>query len=317
VTIVNRNPTVSVTGPATGFRGDNLEYTATAADADPGAAAPGLEWDTDGDGFDDGTGATKSVSFASLGGKTVRVRATDADGGSATAEKFVTIANRAPTASIAKSPAEPVDGDTVTFTATAADPDPGAAAPALAWDLDGDGFDDGTGTAASRAFAAGTHTVRLRATDADGGSVVVPFEFTVKAKPVDPPPPPPPPPPGDTKAPSLAVALTKGQKLPAVLKSGLKLGLTTDEACTATITVTVDKATARKLKLDRKAKKAVVVGTLTKALTAGKNAVTVKLTAKARKALKKAKKVKLGVAVTAKDAAGNTGTKSGSASLKR
>ena len=59
----------------------------------------------------------------------------------------------------------------------------------------------------------------------------------------------------------------------------------------------MDKATARKLKLDPKAKKAVVVGTLTRALAAGKNAVTVKLTAKARKALKKAKSVKLGVAV--------------------
>ena len=113
------------------------------------------------------------------------------------------------------------------------------------------------------------------------------------------------------------MALTKGQKLPAVLKSGLKLGLTTDEACTATVTVTVDKATARKLKLDPKAKKAVVVGTLTKALAAGKNAVTVKLTAKARKALKKAKSVKLGVAVAVKDAAGNTARKAANLTLKK
>jgi hypothetical protein len=85
------------------------------------------------------------------------------------------------------------------------------------------------------------------------------------------------------------VALTKGQKLPAVLKSGLKLDLTADEACTATITVTVDKATARKLKL----------------------------TAKARKVLKKAKTVKFGVAVSAKDAAGNTGAKAATLTLKK
>ena len=139
--------------------------------------------------------ASKTVSFTTLGAKTVRVRVKDAQNAEAVAEKVVTIENRAPTASIAKSPAEPVDGDTVTFTATAADADPGAAAPALAWDLDGDGFDDGTGTTASRAFPAGTHTVRLQATDADGGSVTVPLAFTVKAKPTDPPPPPPPPPP--------------------------------------------------------------------------------------------------------------------------
>jgi hypothetical protein len=113
------------------------------------------------------------------------------------------------------------------------------------------------------------------------------------------------------------VALTNGQKLPAVLKSGLKLDLTADEACTATITVTVDKATARKLKLDPKAKKSVVVGTLTKALLSGKNVVTVKLTAKARKALTKAKTVKFGVAVSAKDAAGNTGAKAATLTLKK
>ena len=60
-----------------------------------------------------------------------------------------------------------------------------------------------------------------------------------------------------------------------------------------------------------------MVGTLTKSLAAGRASVTVKLTAKARKALKKAKSVKLGVAVAAKDAAGNTGAKTVSATLKR
>ena len=57
-----------------------------------------------------------------------------------------------------------------------------------------------------------------------------------------------------------------------MLKSGLEARASRlDEACTVTVTVTVDKATARKLKLDPKAKKAVVVGTLTKALAAGKS----------------------------------------------
>ena len=45
--------------------------------------------------------------------------------------------------------------------------------------------------------------------------------------------------------------------------------------------------------------------------------MTVKLTAKARKALKKAKSVKLGVLLSANDAAGNTGAKTGSVTLKR
>ena len=187
VTIVNRVPAPSVSGPATGFRGQDIVLTANPGDADPETFT--FEWDT-GSGFQSGA-ASKTVSFTTLGAKTVSVRVKDAQNAEAVAEKVVTIENRAPTASIAKSPAEPVDGDTVMFTATAADADPGAAAPALAWDLDGDGFDDGTGTTASRAFPAGTHTVRLQATDADGGSVTVPLAFTVKAKPTDPPPPPP------------------------------------------------------------------------------------------------------------------------------
>ena len=66
-----------------------------------------------------------------------------------------------------------------------------------------------------------------------------------------------------------------------------------------------------------KAKKAVVVGTLTRALKAGRSTVTVKVTGKARKALKKARSVKFGVAVAAKDAAGNGSAKSATLSLKQ
>jgi len=101
------------------------------------------------------------------------------------------------------------------------------------------------------------------------------------------------------------------------LSKGLGLAITLDEAATVKVTLTVDKATARKLKLDPKAKKAVVVGTLAKSLSAGRSTVTVKLTAKARKALKKAKSVKLGVLLNAKDAAGNTGAKTAGVTLKR
>jgi hypothetical protein len=185
----------------------------------------------------------------------------------------------------------------------------------------------GTVTYTPAAGFSGADSFTYRATDGTAQSAPETVSLTVRPKPSDPgtgtgggggnPPPPPPPPPVDTKAPSASAALAKAQKLAAALAKGLGLAITLDEAATVKVTLTVDKATARKLKLDPKAKKAVVVGTLTKSLSAGRSAVTVKLTAKARKALKKAKSVKLGVLLSAKDAAGNTGAKTAGVTLKR
>ena len=73
------------------------------------------------------------------------------------------------------------------------------------------------------------------------------------------------------------------------------------EPCTLTLQLVVDKATAKKLKLGRKA---LVIGRLTRSVD-GTATLKIKLTAKARKALKKAKHVKLAVRAIATDAAGN------------
>ena len=180
VSIENRNPTVTVDGPASGFRGQDLTFTATGADADPGAAAPTLEWDTDGDGFDDGTGASKTVQYPSLGSKTVRVRATDVDGGTGTAQKAVTIENRLPSVEFSGGPATGFRGETLQFTAQASDADPGIPALTFAWDTDGDGFDDGTGFSKSVSFASlGAKTVRVRVTDPDGGTATADRVVTI------------------------------------------------------------------------------------------------------------------------------------------
>lgn len=106
----------------------------------------------------------------------------------------------------------------------------------------------------------------------------------------------------DTTAPSVAVKAT-GK---ATLAHGVTLTLTSDEAVTTKATLTVDKATARKYKLDKRAKGPVTVGTAT-AAASGK--ITIRLSAKARRAFKKAKRVKLTVTVVAADGAGNRTTK--------
>lgn len=121
----------------------------------------------------------------------------------------------------------------------------------------------------------------------------------------------------DTAAPGLDLARAGGQKLGAVRKKGLKLELTSDEAGTMTIVVSVSKATARKLKIKPKAKGPVVIGRVTRAVSAGENRITVKLTRKARKRLAGRSKVKLSLSVSVVDAAGNTGKDTLQITLRR
>jgi hypothetical protein len=107
------------------------------------------------------------------------------------------------------------------------------------------------------------------------------------------------------------------QSLKSARTKGIRLAATSDEAGTLVVTIKVDKRTARKLKIKPKAKRAVTVGTLTRAIAAGDSTVTVKLTKKARKAFKRAHKVKLLITMTVTDAAGNATTRSTTVTLKR
>jgi hypothetical protein len=112
-------------------------------------------------------------------------------------------------------------------------------------------------------------------------------------------------PPRDVRAPLMTLAATSTQTIKSAIAGGLKLDATTDEAGSLRLTVQVDKATARKLRLDRRAKGPVTVGKLSRQIAAGKTKLVVKLTAKARKALKPARKVTLKVIVKIADVAGN------------
>lgn len=114
---------------------------------------------------------------------------------------------------------------------------------------------------------------------------------------------PPPPAPVDTTAPR-----TKPRTVSASIAKGVSLRLASNEAGTAKLTLSVGTATARRTKLDRKAKGPVKIGTRTAKLATGSVKVKVNLTAKARKALRAVRKLKAKLTVVATDAAGNSRT---------
>ena len=119
------------------------------------------------------------------------------------------------------------------------------------------------------------------------------------------------PPPPDTTPPVASLVSAPGQKLKQVLARGLHLTLASNEAGKATVTVSVDAKTARKLHITRQ------VGRASVAVRAGKLDLTVKLAAKARKALKKLRKVTLSLRAVVTDAAGNATPVTKTVTLKR
>jgi PKD repeat protein len=135
---------------------------------DPGGTALFYAWDTDGDGFDDGTGDTATRTFTSAGVHQVRLQVTDAD------TRAVSVApapaDPLPVAQFAVSPAEPEVGEQVSLRSFSYDPN--GEVSSQRWDLDGDGdFDENVhGRTAFTVFSqAGERIVRLEVRDSRGG----------------------------------------------------------------------------------------------------------------------------------------------------
>jgi hypothetical protein len=122
--------------------------------------------------------------------------------------------------------------------------------------------------------------------------------------------------PPDTTPPTIGIRHPR-QKIKNARSKGVTLVETSSEPGTLSVRISVDKQTARKLKIKRNARRAVVVGTLTEEVGAGRTTLHVKLSAKARKVLKRARKVKLQITVTITDAAGNTTSRTLRVTLKR
>jgi Ca2+-binding RTX toxin-like protein len=114
-------------------------------------------------------------------------------------------------------------------------------------------------------------------------------------------------PPVDRTAP--AITLTpKGGRLKKVLKSGLRLPVACNEACRVTVTATLDKKLAKKLKLK---------GAVARGSGAGGTKLAVRFTSAAKRKLAKQKRVVLTLKIVATDAAGNVATATKKLTLKR
>ncbi len=304
VTVTNRAPSGSIAGPPTAARGVEVQFTGSGTD--PDGTIAGLAWDTDGDGFDDGTGTTLKTTFASLGTKTVRLRVTDGDDGTFVAQTTLEIVNRQPAVTLTGPPSA-FAGDAVDLAATASDPDGTATIAAIGWDTDGDGFDDGAGATLRTSFAApGAKTVRVQVTDDAGAVAIASHSLDVAQRvtttpPADRLPDTIAPPLEPTPAPPATLSASAPKQKLAAAAKGLKLTVTSNRGGAVTFAVTVDKATAKRLGLGS----TTTLLKLTKPIPAGRTTVKLKFNFKVAKALSRAKKpVKLKLGLTGTGAPG-------------
>jgi hypothetical protein len=173
VTVTNLEPwNVAITGPNAVDEGNSITLTGSATDVPSDTLS--YAWDTDGDGFDDGVGAT--LVYTGTGGPSspnIRLRASDEDGGSIVVSHTITVANRAPWNVTITGPDRVAEGYSITLTGSATDVPSDTLS--YAWDIDGDGFDDGVGLTLVYTGTSGLSSanIRLRVSDEDGGSTVV------------------------------------------------------------------------------------------------------------------------------------------------
>ena len=190
---VNRAPRVALSGPSAVRVGIPASFFAPATDPDGDSTT--AQWDTDDDGaFDDATGLGTSVTFATAGVKTVRVRVSDGRGG--TGDDLTTVQVRAtnipPTILNFSVQGIARVGRATRLAASATDPDGSFGVGlfgglVLTYDLDGDGAFDDTPTPDTfgplwTPSSTAPVTLGLRATDADGATATRTIDVTPSAE---------------------------------------------------------------------------------------------------------------------------------------
>jgi len=115
----------------------------------------------------------------------------------------------------------------------------------------------------------------------------------------------------DKQAPRLDLAAPSSLRARKALRRGIRFTATASEAGRLVVQALVDRATARRLGIDRE------VGSLARDVAAGETTVRLKLDRRARKRLKRLDEVRLRLIVRISDAAGNTRTARLKITLKR
>ena len=189
LTVQNQLPSASFTAtPNPVPTGTSTTLDASASN-DPDGTIAKYEWDLDGNGtYETNTGATATTttSYPTLGNRTIGLRVTDNNGGTATTTRTLTVQNRPPTPSFTATP-NPVSPSVSTSFDASASNDPDGTIAKYEWDLDGNGtYETNTGTTktTSRTYTSeGTVTVGLRITDNNGATATTTRSLVVQNQP--------------------------------------------------------------------------------------------------------------------------------------
>jgi hypothetical protein len=184
--VVNAPPTVTITAPADGYAavpGEEIVFTASAADAEEGDLSTTISWASNLDGTL-GTGGTLHVDRLRSGTHTITASVTD--GGGRTATEHVSVIVNAPPTLAITAPAGGslvAPGDLVTLAATANDPEDGPLDAAVAWTSDLDGPLGTGGTLPVTTLRSGTHGLTASVTDRGGRTASAQVTLVVNAPP--------------------------------------------------------------------------------------------------------------------------------------
>jgi hypothetical protein len=259
--------------------------TLTGAATDPDGTSPTFAWDLDDDGtFDDETGKTVSATFAA-GDHVIGLEARDPGGDVGIRYARLTV--------LATGTPTPTATATATVTATATATETATATPTI------------TATATPTATAIATTTPTPTATASPTATATPAATALPTAEPTPSAAPRPTATPGprtvDRSPPALAAA-PRSETRTALLAHGLRVDARCSEACTFTVVASVDRTTARRLGLGGTRE----LGQVRKKLGArARTAVGVRLSTRARRAVGRARSLRISLAFTAVDAAGN------------
>ncbi|MGC1165812.1 MAG: PKD domain-containing protein [Solirubrobacterales bacterium] len=183
--VLNSPPTAAFTAtPNPALTGTTVAFDASGSSDGDGTVTK-YEWDLDGNGsYETGGGAsaTTGKAFATAGNRTIGLRITDNNGGTATTSLPLEIQNRPPSASFTTTPPTAQSGVAIAFNASGSS-DPDGTIAKYEWDFDGNGTheaDAGTTATTSKAFPApGTIQVGLQVTDANGATATTTRTVTI------------------------------------------------------------------------------------------------------------------------------------------